>query len=102
MNSEESNLLIEAVFIWTGRGQKSWPHRDESALINHFGAEKASKLLSTIKFLQDDFYSSNANLIADNLQEMGKMASEEFRKKHPDIPEEIVQAFVWCYTFDYK
>jgi len=102
MNSQESQLLTEAVLVWTGRGQKSWPHHDDSALMNHFGPEKASELLSKIKSLQDDFYSSNANLVADNLQEMGKIASEEFRKKHPEISEEIVQAFAWCYTFDFK
>jgi hypothetical protein len=102
MNNQETDLLIEAICLWTGRGQKSWPGRDDSALINHFGPEKASKLLSILKSLEDDFYLSNARLTAANLQEMAKLAAEDFRKIHPEIPEEIVQAFVWCYTFDYK
>jgi hypothetical protein len=102
MEEIEHSQLTKAVLIWTGWGRESWPHRDDSLVVNHFGPELAAKLLTTIKTLMDDFYSSNANLVADNLQEMGKIAAEQFRKKHPEISEEIVKVFAWCYTFDFK
>jgi hypothetical protein len=33
---------------------------------------------------------------------MGRLASEQFKRKHPTVAEEIVEAFAWCYTFDFK
>ena len=97
-----SPLLVEAVLVWTGWGRDITPRRDDSLLINHFGTQVASKLLPVIKSLEDDFYSSNASDLASDIQEMGKMSAVDFRKKYPEIAEEIVQAFVWCYTYDYK
>ena len=94
--------LTEAVLLWTGWGKEAWPRRDDSLLVNHFGPELAAKLLPAIKSLEDDFYSSDARFVAADLQEMAKISAEQFRKKHPGIAEEIVKAFAWCYTFDFK
>jgi hypothetical protein len=98
----ESPLLVEAILVWTGWGREVMPRRDDSLLVNHFGAEVAAKLLPIIKSLGDDFYSSDARFVANNLQEMEKLSSEQFRKKHPAIADKIVKAFAWCYTFDFK
>jgi hypothetical protein len=102
MEKNEYSQLIEAVFIWTGRGRDTWPNRNDSLVINHFGPELGAKLLTTMKVLADDFYSSNANQIAHGVQEMAKMAADHFRQKHPEIPEEIIEVLAWCYTFDFK
>ena len=97
-----SPLLIEAIRLWTGWGQSTIPSRDDKRLVDHFGEAVAAKLLPLIKSLENDFYSSDARLAAFNLQEMEKMASEHFRRKHPTVAEEIVKTFAWCYTFDFK
>ena len=78
------------------------PSRDDSRVVNRFGAEVAAKLFSAIKALENDFYSSDAQLVAANIQEMEELASEQFKQKHPAVPDEIVKAFAWCYTFDFK
>jgi hypothetical protein len=57
--------------------------------MNHFGAEIASKLTLVIKSLEKDFYSSDAKYVAPNLEGMGKMATEQFKKMHPELPDEI-------------
>lgn len=102
INNIELSLLVEAVRVWTGWGRDVMPRRDDSLLVEHFGAEVAAKLLPIIKSLQDDFYLSDARFVADDLQEMEKLSSEQFRKKHPAVADEIVRAFAWCYTFDFK
>jgi hypothetical protein len=102
VNPEDVPLLVEAILLWTGKGYSAFPRYDDSQLINRFGGETTSKLFPIIKSLMDEFYSSDARYTAANLQEMWKMASEHFRKKHPEIPEQIVEAFAWCYTYDYK
>ncbi|EQA43150.1 hypothetical protein LEP1GSC050_0533 [Leptospira broomii serovar Hurstbridge str. 5399] len=94
--------LETAVILWTGWKKEKVPKRDESALINHFGASIAVKILSEIKSLEDDFYSSDARFIAKDLLEMEKLSIEQFTKKHPGISEETAKAFAWCYSFDYK
>ena len=102
INNVEISKLVEAVLVWTGWGQDLMPRREDSLLISHFGAEDTAKLLPLIKSLEDDFYSSDARFVAEDLQEMEKLSSEQFRKKHPEIADEIVRAFAWCYTFDFK
>jgi hypothetical protein len=102
MSDFESSKLVEAILVWTGWGCSAMPRRDSSLLSNHFGNEMAAKLFPLIKSLEDDFYSSDARFVAANLQEMGILATEDFKRKHPTIADEIVKALAWCYTFDFK
>ena len=102
INDWRSPTLTEAVKIWTGWGREFKPCRDDSILMNHFGDKIASELLSIVKFLAVEYDASEAKYTAPNLVEMGRLASEDFRRKYPEIPDEIVQALEWCYTFDYK
>jgi hypothetical protein len=95
-------LVAEAIVVWTGWGRAAWPLRDESVLVDHFGAEAAAELMPLVRELEDDFYSSEARHQAGDLREMGKMATTQFRMKHPDLATEAVEALSWCYTYDYK
>jgi hypothetical protein len=97
-----SAQLIEAVRLWAGWGQSAFPSRDENRLTNRFGRDVAIRFTSTIKLLEDDFYSSAARFTAANRREMGDIASEHFLRIHPTAAKEIVQVFAWCYTFDFK
>lgn len=97
-----SAQLIEAVNIWTGTGSHSWPARNDGRVINRFGAAVGAKLLVLIKSLHSEYYATDAHLTAPTLQEMVKHASEQFRRKHPGIAEDIVEALEWCYSFDMK
>ena len=101
MNDLDSQQLIEAVRVWVGWGQMM-PHRDDARLVRHVGNETAARLLPLVKLLEDDFYSSDARFVAADPQEMHNLASKDFRQKHPTIAGEIVDAFAWCYTFDFK
>ena len=102
MNNLNSLQLVQAVRLWTGWGLGIMPSRDDARLARKFGDKVAAKLLPVIKSLEEDFYSSDARLVATDLQEMEKLASEQFKRKHPTVAEEIVEAFAWCYTFDFK
>jgi len=102
MNNLMSPQLIEAVQFWTGWDEHAMPSRDDARLASHFGDEIAAKLLPVIKSLEEEFYSSDAQFVAANLQEMENLASEQFKHKHPTVADEIVKVFAWCYTFDFK
>jgi len=93
--------LIEAVLIWTGYRDRTTPCWDNSLLEQRFGAD-ATRWLTLLESLADDFYASNAKYDAPDLQEMGVVAIRDFMQKHPDAPEEIAEAFAWCYTFDHR
>lgn len=94
--------LSEAMLVWTGFGTKPFPSRDESCLVERFGADAATQLLPLLRLLEDDFYSSDARHIARGIQEMRELSTAEFRNKHPEVADEIVQALAWCYTYDFK
>lgn len=101
INELGSPQLIEAVQLWTG-WDGMMPSRNDQRVKDHFGEDIAAKLLPLIKALANDFYSSDARLVAADLEEMDKLASEQFKQKHPTVSDEIVKAFAWCYTFDFK
>jgi len=94
--------LIEAVQLWTGWGESIAPSRNDKRLEEYFGKDIAANILPLIKSLEEDFYTSDAQFVAADLPEMEKLASEDFRQKHPTVADEIVKAFAWCYTFDFK
>ena len=94
--------LTRAVVVWTGYGTRSWPDRDDAALVQEFGEDRGLDLLVALRSLEADFYSSDAHSAEPDLQAMGDRASDEFRSRHPDAPSPLVDALAWCYTFDYK
>lgn len=98
----EASLLSEAVQVWTGWGQHIAPRRDDFALVDHFGSEVAEELLPLVKTLEDEYYSSDARLTAANILEMKEMSMKDFKRRNPWAPNEVAEAFAWCYTFDYK
>jgi hypothetical protein len=100
MNDLSSDELVEAVRVWTGWGRCTHPDRDDARLTKHLGQEVAARLLPLVKALEADFYASDARLEAPSLPEMGRLASKQFKRKHPTVADDIVAAFEWCYTFD--
>lgn len=95
-------LVSEALVWWTGWGRKSRPSRDPSSLIERFGGNAAVDLLAVVRTLEEDFYRSEARHRAPTLAEMGDQAAADFRRIHPEVSEDAVQALAWCYTFDFK
>ena len=98
----DSALVSDAVVWWTGWGRKSWPSREDDDVVERFGQDTALDLLPAIKGLESDFYASDARHRARALAEMGEQAAADFRLLHPEVAEDAVQAFAWCYTFDFK
>ena len=101
-SARNSVELIHAVHCWTGWGESAIPIRDDDRLRDLFGASKGNALLSELKDLYDAFYLSEARLVSKDMAEMADRCARDFRLKHPTVPEEVVRALVWCYTFDYR
>jgi hypothetical protein len=94
--------LSTALIIWTGFGQTPRPQRDEERLARHIGTHATIKLMPQLRKLEDDFYATSARQTAPDLPAMGRQASEDFRRHHPEISAEAVNALAWCYTWDHK
>ncbi len=101
---DESDMaaLTEAVRVWTGWGHSTFPRRDNVAVANALGSVAAAKLLPVLEALAEEFYSTNARLVAADVHEMSEVALAQFKAKYPDLPAQIAEAFAWCYTFDFK
>lgn len=98
----DKQQLAHAVVQWTGYGSAAWPQRDDDALVREFGEPDGLDLLAVLKTLEANFYATDAHLSEQDLTAMGDQAAAEFSAKHPDVPDEVVAALTWCYTFDYK
>jgi len=102
MNEWNSPIFAESFLAWTGYGRANMPRRDDASVVSGFGAEAADELLASIKSLMDAYYSSDAKYTATDLIEMGRLATEQFSAKHPDVPDKVLQALAWCPTFDFR
>ena|SRR5215469_18108742 len=100
--SVDAALVSDAIVVWTGWGDTSWPARDNARLVHRFGSQLAADLVPRIRQLEDDFYASDARFTVADLAEMGMVAASQFRQRHPETSEDAVQALAWCYTYDYK
>jgi hypothetical protein len=94
--------ISDALVVWTGYGQMSWPQRDEERLARQVGPLAAADLLPIVRRLADEFYATNARYVAHDLIEMGELAAQDFKQRHPEITAAAIEALAWCYTFDYK
>jgi hypothetical protein len=47
-------LVSDAVVWWTGWGRKSWPSRDDDAVVERFGEDAALDILPAVKGLERD------------------------------------------------
>ena len=93
-----SETLAKAVVVWTGYGVTAHPERDENRVVEQFGAEAAGELMPLINALEDDFYGSTAHQTVHGLNEMVAQAANEFRVRHPEISEAVVDALAWRRT----
>lgn len=96
----DPGLVSEAILVWTGWCETSWPVRDEQRLVARFGEKIAENLLPVVRELERQFYESDAHLRAADLSAMGALAARRFRMLHPELSEDAVDALAWCYTFD--
>jgi hypothetical protein len=45
---------------------------------------------------------SDARLSERGVVTMGRQAADAFRREHPEISDEAINALTWCYTWDFK
>lgn len=101
MDVDEDDLT-DAIVLWTGLGTRSWPHRDDAALVREYGEARALTLVAALRALEADFFSSDAHRTESDLQAMTDRAAADFRARHPDAPSTVVDALAWCFSFDHK
>jgi hypothetical protein len=98
----DPDALSEAVLVWVGRGERSWPHRDDDRLIERYGNDQGRALAASVRGLYTDFCASDAKSTVADYNEMVDAAEARFRSLHPELTDEAVDALTWCYSFDFK
>ena len=94
--------INEAVVVWLSMGTSPFPVQNDAAVLMKYGPQLGARLLDAIRRLDADYYASDAHHRATDLTDMGAQASAEFRRLHPEVSEDAVQALEWSYTWDYK
>jgi hypothetical protein len=98
----DASVVSQAVVVWTGYGDTSWPARDEARVVAVLGADLAASVMPSVLELEHDFFESGACHVAAELARMAELAVADFARKHPDVSEEATKALGWCYTYDWK
>jgi hypothetical protein len=102
LGPDDDQTLSEAIVVWTHRGRSAWPRRDDSAIVERFGPDRAARLIPSVHRLADDLFSSDASKTVVSLVEMGDVAAAEFRERNPAVTTEADEALTWLYTFSNK
>jgi hypothetical protein len=99
---DDASMISEAIVLWTGKGRTPWPQRDENRVVERFGPDKARDLMPVVRNLEKEFYKSDAEFTVADLAEMMDVASAQFEKLHPELTNEAIEAFAWCYAYSKK
>ena len=102
LGPDDDQIVSEAVVVWTQRGHSPWPRRDDAAIVERYGSDRAARLIPAVHRLADDFFSSDASNTVASLIEMGDVAAAEFRERNPAVSTEAVEALTWLYTYANK
>jgi hypothetical protein len=94
--------VSEAIVVWTGWGETSWPAREEGRLVERYGPENARELAPVLSDLYRQFYESDAAIKVPDLSAATKVAADRFARLHPELTAEAVKALAWCYSFDWR
>ena len=86
--------------VLNGHGTRMYPSADERRVVARFGGALASDLLPVVRCLERCFWQSDANLVANGIQEMGRLAIADFRRRYPRVPTNALDAFSSSYTFN--
>ena len=76
--------------------------REEHQLMGHFGDEKARDLLPIMRWLENEFFESDAEFTVSDLTETGDRAASRFRELHPELTQDAIEVLAWCYSYDFK
>jgi hypothetical protein len=93
--------VSEAILLYTGRGITNRPMRDLERLGARFQPERVNELRRKVRRLVAEFYLTSPR-VDESLIESADRAAEAFRKHHPEISEEAVDALRWCFAWDWK
>ena len=95
-------LLTEAIDVWSGSGQYSYPNRSYDRLTEKYEGDLAERLSVQMKHLVEEFYSTDAAKFAKDQHDMMRIAIADFKKRYPSAPEAICQRLATCYAFDFR
>jgi hypothetical protein len=98
----DSNIVSEAIVVWTAWENSSWPRRSDERIIERFGDALGRTLCTEVRRLSHEFYESDANMRFADRGAMGRCAAARFRTLHPELTDPAVDALAWCYMYDNK
>jgi hypothetical protein len=98
----DSATVSKAITVWIGWRRFSYPHGGDELVAECFGADAAADLVPIVRQLVDEFFWADAPAGVKNLEERGDIAEAAFRRKHPDLSDDAIEALRWCYDFSMR
>jgi hypothetical protein len=97
----DAEVVSRAIVVYTGRGLNPFPVRSPERLSAYFGESLALDLVPVVERLDKEFYEI-VPASSEPLDEVADRAAGAFGERHPELSREAVDAFRWCYTYDWK
>jgi hypothetical protein len=98
---EDGKGVGHALLVWVGDGGSHDPRIADARVREQFGDAEADRLLPRVRRLVTEFYGSDASQFSRDPEEMGAAAAASFSERHPDIPEEAIEALARLYGEDF-
>jgi len=91
-----------ALPLYVGYGITSYPKEDVSRLVSEFGSDLAAQMECEIKLLLTELDQLKPDWNTHSLISAAKWASEEIKRKHPELDSKAITALEWCFTWWWK
>jgi hypothetical protein len=100
-----SNLnpnINTAIPLYIGYGIAPYPKEDISRLVSEFGSDVAQQLEAKVKQLLDELNQIKPDWNSHSLQSGAKWASEQLKRKYPELDPTSIAALEWAFSWWWK
>jgi hypothetical protein len=99
---DDPNILSKAITLYFGYGLSPFPRVDRDRLMQVFGGVQGAALESRVVPLHREIDTIDVDWTKHSLESGTGLAVAEMRRRHPELPEEALQAFGWYFSWRWR
>ncbi len=96
------DLRSEGLVLYLGKGVVPYPQRDPQRLIERYGSEVATSLISYCEKVLDELYGAEPDWTSEDLSGATERAVALVASVHPELTEQALASLKWSYSWDWK
>lgn len=100
INIHDPHVLSEALPLWLGYGVYAIPKRSLKRLEARYGRDDAAALVPVLQQLVHEFWENDPANWTDDPVQVRDSLIQQFRARHPELSDEVLQTLYWHYSWN--